>query len=253
MENELIPTNKKGDNIMSRTYSEVSKAFRDLMINITANYETSGAPFKPFMLKAGTAADFTSIWSNQEWQENDIRFFGFNGKRQDGCLPLGDVAVPSKSLTMDEAGTLFFAIHPDCANDEPAPLKHPDSFEWILDDYGTSGNDKNLFYWRPVPPSGYSALGICFTPTATPPDRTLYWCVSNNFVEEVDKILMWEDKGMRWEHNGNLLVPALRDDQLNGMGLGTGQVRIIPRTFFSEECTAMRPLAVCADATAGGA
>ena len=239
------PTATPKPTTLGLTDSELSKIVGDAIV--TANYKTNGAPFKPFKLKAGTAADFTSIWSNEGRGDYDIRFFSYNGKRQDGYLPLGDVAVPSKSLTMDEAGTLLFAIHPDCANNPRAPLQHPDSFQWILDNYGTSQDDKHLFYWRPVPPAGYSALGICFTPTGTPPDRTRYWCISNDFVEEVAKINMWSDRGTHWAHNGNLNVPALRDDQVNGMGLGTGQVRIIPRTFFSDEGTAMRALAVRAE------
>jgi hypothetical protein len=230
---------------MSLTESEVSKMVRDAIV--TADYKANGAPFKPFKIKAGNASDFTSIWFNEERGNNDIRFYGFNGQRTDGYLPLGDVAVSSKELKMDEAGTLLFSVHPDFANDGSAPLAHPVGFEFILDDYGTSQDDKNLFYWRPIAPQGYSALGICFTPTAAQPDPTRYWCVNNSFVEEVTKTTAWNDSGTHWSHNGNLDAPTLKNEQLNGNGLIPGQVRIIPNTFFSEEGASMRALAVRAD------
>jgi len=222
--------------------NEVSKLVKDAIT--IANYKTNGTPFKPFMLKIGTAKDFSHVWHNTDRGDNDITFYGFNGARKDGYLPLGDVAIPSKSWTLDEVGTLLFAIHPDAANDQSPPLKHPLSFEWILDNYGTSGSDKTLHYWRPIPPPGYSALGISFTPTGAPPDPNRYWCVHNAFVEGVNRVSIWSDKGTRWSHNGNLDAPALRSDQFDGQGLSPDQIRIIPNTFLSVEGENMPALAV---------
>jgi hypothetical protein len=190
-----------------------------------ANYKENGAQFEPFKLKAATAADFNWVWSNERGNY-DIVFYQFKG-RADGFLPLGDFAINWKGYTMDNRGALLFKASKDGA------LAHPIGFIWLLDDKH-SGNSHDIHYWLPVPPEGYSALGICFSGTGSQqPDVNNYWCVRNDYLREIGKADYWSDSGQNWgSHNGNLLRPVLTQSQLN---TPTEEVLIVPTTYFNVE------------------
>lgn len=190
-----------------------------------ANYIENGAQFDPFALKVATAADFSELWRNERGNY-DIVFYQFKG-RADGFLPLGDVAINSKAETMDNRGALLFKG----AND--GVLAHPVGFIWLLNDKH-SGNSRDIYYWLPVAPAGYTALGICFSGTdSQQPDVNNYWCVKSDYLRSIGKTGYWSDEGQHWgSHNGNLLRPVLTQDQLN---TPTEEVLIVPTTFFNVE------------------
>ena len=162
-------------------------------------------------------------------------FYKFKG-RTDGFLPLGDIAINAHDRSVDREGGLLFS------STKAGVLAHPVRFEYILGDSG-SGNSNDILYYLPIPPDGYSALGICFRNDGDP-DVNNYWCVRNDYLRDIGKADYWSDKNQNWKNsNGNLYRPVLTQDQLND---SSEEVLIVPTTFFSAEKTSQRANAIVA-------
>jgi hypothetical protein len=188
-----------------------------------ANYKQNGATFEPFKLKVATASDFNEIWRSERG-DYPIVFYSFKG-RADGFLPLGDIAINVHDRSVDREGGLLFS------SSKAGVLAHPVRFEYILGDSG-SGNSRDILYYLPIAPDGYSALGICFSNDAAP-DVNNYWCVRNDYLRDIGKADYWSDRGQQWRNsNGNLLRPVLTQEQLDD---SSEEVLIVPTTFFSIE------------------
>jgi hypothetical protein len=199
-----------------------------------ANYKENGATFEPFKLKVATASDFNEIWRSDRGYY-PIVFYTFKG-RADGFLPLGDIAITAHDRSVDRDGGLLFS------SSKAGVLAHPVSFEYILGDSG-SGNSRNILYYLPIAPDGYSALGICFSNNGAP-DVKNYWCVRNDYLRDVGKADYWSDKNQHWQNsNGNLHRPVLTQDQFDD---SSEEVLIVPTTFFSAEKTGQRANALVA-------
>jgi hypothetical protein len=167
-----------------------------------ANYATNGAPFSPLMIAVAAPGDFSSLWTGGG--DTAIEFFGFNGSRTDGFLPLGDTAVLNGAPFTGVPVLLFKAM----PGDEIA-LANPTGFTWILDDAG-SGNPNDIDYWWPIAPDGYSACGIALSGSGNPPDPNNYWCVSNGFLQATATADFWSDAGAGFKHHdGSLSIPVI--------------------------------------------
>lgn len=187
-----------------------------------ADYKNKGAPFEPFLMKFATQDDFSRVWSSG--RGTPIAFYRYNGNRQDDFLPLGDYASRDPDHFDKQAIMLLKpdALHPDA-------LKHPDDFTWILDDAG-SGNDRDISYWWPTAPAGYQALGVMFG--ANKPNREHYWCVKNEYLQEIATTGFWSDSGQNWKHHdGSLSQPAINATA------PSDRLFLQPTTFLSNQWT----------------
>ncbi|HYJ83591.1 MAG TPA: hypothetical protein VEW26_12215 [Allosphingosinicella sp.] len=188
-----------------------------------ANYATNGAPFSPLMIAVAEPNDFSLLWAGGG--DTGIGFFGFNGTRADGFLPLGDAAVVNGAEFPSVPVLLFKAM----AGNESA-LAHPTSFTWILDDAG-SGNPNDVDYWWPIAPAGYSACGIALSGSGNPPDPNDYWCVNNSYLQSAAIAPYWSDAGADWRNDGSLSVPVLNaGEQIPGT-----QFLLAPTTLLSNQ------------------
>ncbi|WP_158624553.1 Vps62-related protein [Corallococcus sp. CA041A] len=205
-----------------------------------ADYKTKGAPFGPFNVIAGTTNDFVPIFFGTSGDQ-PIVFFGFNGARNDGYLPLGDVALVQQSGVWSPISSLLFSKNP-ADPDGSDSLAHPRRFDWVLDSTG-SGNEALLSYWWPVAPEGYTALGLCFNQSnSIQPDPNKYWCVKTALLRMAAAVPFWSDAGQHWKyHNGSLMTPALDASSIAPDG---DVLYIVPPTFLSVE--GMRPAYVIA-------
>jgi Insecticidal Crystal Toxin, P42 len=198
------------------------------------NYPTNGVNYAPFQVKFAYASSFNPVWWDMRFvgapRPATVTFFQFSDRTTGNFLPLGDVltttgAGESGPLLPLDGGVMLFAPTPD----DPGALAHPTGFEWILDDHG-SGNFQNLSYWRPIPPNGYQALGMCFGSGA--PDPSRYWCVKNDYLKAVSLQALWSDEGQGWSHNGNVNTPAFSNKIET---VPEGQMLMIPRVCLSAE------------------
>jgi hypothetical protein len=98
-------------------------------------------------------------------------------------------------------GVMLFAQGTD-----PQAFANPESFVAVMTDAG-SHNPNDVVYWRPVPPTGYVAVGICFSNGDTPATSN-YWCVNEAYVQQVSANTAFSDSGQGWDGNGDLLAPA---------------------------------------------
>lgn len=180
-----------------------------------ANLNVNGALFSPFLIKVANAnpskkdqqiGSWSQIWASERG-DTPIQFFQYTPGPYDEkrFLPLGDIAILN-GLTPDSFGGMVFANpSSDPAN---AVLAHPTGFTWVLDDHD-SGNSRDLHYWWPIAPEGYTAVGLCFTNSSAQPDPSHYWCVKNEYVTNASPAVFWSDKGSHWSHNGSLTNATL--------------------------------------------
>lgn len=194
------------------------------------NYPVNGVNYEPFQVKFAYASSFTPVWWDMRLPTftSTVTFYRFSDATTGNFLPLGDV-LATGSVLRDvvplDGGVMLFAPTPE----DPAALAHPTGFEWLLDDHG-SGNFQNISYWRPIPPNGYQALGICFG--AGTPDPSKYWCVKNDYLKGVSRQTIWSDQGQGWSHNGNVNAPAFSNLVET---VPEGQMLIIPRVCLCDE------------------
>ncbi|HEY0011414.1 MAG TPA: hypothetical protein VGB79_01015 [Allosphingosinicella sp.] len=189
-----------------------------------ANYDTDGAPFSPLLIALAAPGDFSLLWVGGG--DTGIGFFGFNGSRTDGFLPLGDAAAVN-GADFPSVPVLLFQQMPG----NESALAHPTGFSWILDDAG-SGNPNDIDYWWPIAPDGYSACGIALSGSANPPDPNNYWCVNNSLLQSAATAPFWNDAGAGWKHHdGSLSVPVLN----TGQQIPGTQFLLAPTTLLSNE------------------
>jgi hypothetical protein len=190
---------------------------------LSKSFSQDGVEYLPFRVKSFSFQDsFTNIWAGGVLFGNMISFYQYSGSNGEYC-PLGDVAATGPfPEAIPPLGVLLFAP----ASGHPQALAHPVDFQWILDDHG-SGNDRDVSYWRLVPPEGYTAVGIAFG--AGKPNVNNYWCVKNQHCVPAGRRGFWSDQGAGWEHNGDLTAPTLP-------GVPTdGSMYLVPPTVVSDE------------------
>lgn len=189
---------------------------------VAADYVNVGAPFNPFLVTFANAADFGDIWNADRGPY--VEFWQYKGRRTDGFLPLGDVAlVGGVSGPIAQTPIMLLAPNPEF----PGALAHPTDFTWILNDHG-SGNGADVAYWWPVAPAGYRAVGICVS-NGGRPEPANYWCVAESYLQAAGLSPFWNDSGSHWQANGSLSRPSLTDTRAGG------NLLLTPTTILSNQ------------------
>jgi hypothetical protein len=192
---------------------------------VAANPKANGVNFGPFSAKVfPTAGNFADIYDGGG--DTSVSFFQFQGSAPEGgWLPLGDIAEIGGNLP---AGVMLFAPGRD-----QAAFANPTGFTWLLDDAG-SGDDKDVVYWGPVAPAGYVAVGICFTNSPdTAPIAANYWCIKQEYAQQVSSTNVWSDAGSSWHNNGNLNQPCFTASAPEVAP--QGGILILPPTLLSDQ------------------
>jgi hypothetical protein len=157
-----------------------------------ANPTVNGVKFGAFSARVfPTAGNFTGIYYEGRG-DTHISFCQFQGT-SGGWLPLGDIVALNDSPPA--AGVMFFAPGSD-----PAAFANPTGFELIL-------AEASVVYWKPIPPAGYVAVGICFSNGPAPATGN-YWCVRESYVQPVSQVVAWSDRNAHWHANGLMFRPA---------------------------------------------
>jgi hypothetical protein len=168
-----------------------------------ARYLGQGAPFSPFLMKFAKVSDLGNLWDSQRGN-TQVSFWKVRGHVSGNkrFLPLGDMVSVNGGGPQSVAAML---LAPD--NDNPDVLRNPVRFEWRTDDHG-SGNPRDIAYFQPIPPDGYTALGVCFNVSNA--DVSNYWCVRNDQLRVLrERTTAWNDSGSKFSHNGDLLRGVL--------------------------------------------
>jgi hypothetical protein len=186
------------------------------------NPQVNGVNFGPFdAFVVPTAGNFVDI--GDTGANTSVSFYQYQGTAPGPWLPLGDiVAVGGSPLP---AGIMVFAPGSD-----PQAFANPTGFVQIL--VGMTGALQPLFYWRPVPPADYVAVGICFSTGDTPLVGN-YWCVSEKYVQQVSAATAWSDAGAGWNANGDVLAPVFTPTAPELAP--EGSILILPPTFLSAQ------------------
>jgi hypothetical protein len=201
---------------------------------INTHYLANGAPFAPFFVKFAKDNALENVWSSDRGDQQ-ATFWKVHGHAVGNrrFLPLGD------AISVNDAGRESIAallLAPDDAN--PGVLSHPLRFDWISDDHG-SGNSRDISYFQPVPPDGYTALGICVSVNDSNVGN--YWCVRNDYLRVLSqKTNVWTDSGQRWEsHDGSVDHAGLTDSDV----APPGQMFLLPNTMIAAE-SSLQPTAL---------
>ena len=165
---------------------------------VNARYLAQGAPFSPYLLKFAMVNNLTNLWdSNRESQQASfwkVRGHSVGNKK---FLPLGDAVSVNGTGPQSVAALL---VAPD--DQHPDVLRHPIGWQFIIDDHG-SHNSRDLRYHQPIPPDGYTALGVCWN--STDADLGNYWCVRDDQVYTLSgRSRVWSDENSHIVHDGSL-------------------------------------------------
>ena len=124
-------------------------------------------------------SNFEKRWRDSGTGANrDVTFF--HPIPPEGFFPLGSMGIGSHAgADGREAAICVKATDPNSAN---PPLKFPDRYMKLWDTDGT-GADRNGSCWRPIPPSGYVALGDVFVDGKAEPASGDVMCVRADLTE----------------------------------------------------------------------
>ena len=190
-----------------------------------ASSQANGVNFGPFSALVVPTSLFSPIWQSRRGN-TPITFFQYQGGAPAGWLPLGDIAAIGGAPLVP--GVMLFAQGTD-----PQAFANPVSFVPVMSDAG-SRNPQDVVYWRPVPPTGYLAVGICFS-NGDMPATSNYWCVSEAHVQQVSANTAWGDSGQGWDGNGDLLAAAFTNSAPEVAPDET--ILILPLTYLSADDT----------------
>jgi hypothetical protein len=203
---------------------------------VNAKHLADGVRFAPFFVKFAQQENLANLWDSNRGDQQvsfwSVRSPNPAGKR--AFLPLGDAVSVDNNGSQSVSAIL---LAPDDAN--PDVLRHPVGFDWVLDDHH-SGNDRDIAYFKPRAPAGYTALGICFN--VGDGDVGRYWCVRNDMLRVLgnnQKATVWTDSGSHWSHDGNLSRATLGSSDAAPSGMF-----LLPNTLIAGEGSLVQPAAL---------
>jgi hypothetical protein len=235
----ISQTNHEGANMTDKPDAKATDAIVKAL-EAAANdpsYPANIANFGAFKMSVAAQSEFTAIWTTEfvpmlnAARGDPITFYKYSGGSGQ-FLPLGDVVSCQSAdafkqnrgnpVPFPNGGVLVFGR---------GPFAHPVGFDRILDDSG-SGNPKDMVYYQMNPPSGYLALGICFT-NGDPPDPNNYWCVHRDYVRPVGSRGVWSDTDAHWTScTGSLHAPSFTQQT---PAPDSGTILILPPTYLSDQ------------------
>lgn len=132
-----------------------------------------------------TTSSFTRVWWDRgSGADKDVAFYHPNPTK--GYKYVGDYCQGNYS---NPRGTVLVAKPRD------GKAIPPNDYELVWNDKG-SGADEDFSCWRPIPPSGYVALGLITVKGYQKPSTNLTLCVHKDFVEDgTISGSIWNDKG----------------------------------------------------------
>jgi hypothetical protein len=152
--------------------------------------------------KTQTYGDIVAtLTSAFDWTWNDYD----SGARSDGAFWIAKPQGPNKALR--PLGSLCVNHWNDVNNEwamlllgdagtnkESPPLVSPADYKPLWNDAGTGSRHDGSF-WRPVPPTGYTALGVVAWGGRAKPPTDLIWCLRNDLVNDAGyrKDQTWDD------------------------------------------------------------
>ncbi|PWI64478.1 hypothetical protein PCL_09633 [Purpureocillium lilacinum] len=146
-------------------------------------------------LKVTMTSQYTFIWSDSGagGKGNDLHVFQ-PASAAGGFRPLGSIALPRFGDPTDRRGTILVAD----ASDSPSrpAVKSPTDYERIWYDQGTGAYNYGSF-WRPVAPTGYTAVGhMAAKYWDNKPSTSAMWCVRSDLVSEgTYSEEVWNERG----------------------------------------------------------
>lgn len=191
---------------------------------VNTRYTSQGAPFSPFLMKFARQDALQNLWDsergNTQMSAWRVRGHTSGNKR---FLPLGDAASINGRGSQSVTAMLL------APGDDPTALANPVRFEYRSNDHG-SGNPRDLAYFQPIPPPGYTALGTVFNPENNPVNN--YWCVRNDVLRVLNQnATVWNDSGSKFKDNGDLYRGVLSNADI---AVGS-QMFILPNTLIGAQ------------------
>ncbi len=140
-------------------------------------------------------SQFTLRWSDADsGADRDAAFY--HPVPPAGFHALGSIGIGKAASAFNPNGQVAsLCVQAAAPVAGKAPLARPVSYDYIWDDRG-SGAGMDGSCWRPVPPSGYVALGDVFVNGYNPPSTEDVMCVATELVGEgIVGDWIWDDAG----------------------------------------------------------
>ncbi|MBN2036067.1 MAG: Vps62-related protein [Chitinispirillaceae bacterium] len=144
-------------------------------------------------LQIGFVNTYTKVWTDEgSGGSNDGSYWNPVVDTSDGFFPVGSygragyIATPTKEEWM--------VVVRD--GNGMGILKHPTDYQQVWTDAGSGANADGSF-WRPVPPTGYVALGLVANSPYTKPSVNQVMCVKEEFTIPAapSSTMVWTDAG----------------------------------------------------------
>ncbi|KAL7896715.1 vacuolar protein sorting-associated protein 62 [Trichoderma sp. SZMC 28014] len=133
-------------------------------------------------LSTTTTTSFTARWSDKG--SSATRDGGFWLPNSQGDMkPVGSVGVPNYNDINGNYTALLYGPGPGAGAGVPSPVASPTGYRLFWKDE-KSGADKDGSFWRPIPPSGYVALGDVCQSGWSAPSVSDVWCVRSDLVKQ---------------------------------------------------------------------
>lgn len=116
-------------------------------------------------------------------------------KPQGNLYPVGQFASPRGTNPNGKRASILVGQNPN-THPAKAAVARPREYIFVSDDKGSGGKNDGSF-WRPVPPSGYVAIGDVAVKSYNMPNKSDIWCVREDLASQ-GKYLgssIWDDGG----------------------------------------------------------